>query len=748
MDATQKQIETVEKDYGKDSAAIVKRWVAEIELYEEEYKDYHQRCSDLLERYRDERKTEGTKKLPRLNLLWSNNNVIEPSTYSQRPKLEASRRFHDRDPIGRLSCEIIERAVSLSLDDDRYDFDGVIMRARQDFVLLGRGVLWERYEPVIVSGQVTDDKTGQASESEEQQPQAERVAYEHTCTEHLHYEDFGHTSGARAWEEVSMVYRRAYMSRDELVKRFNKKNRAGTKLLGADVPLDYTPKRISAKKDTGEKYSHFKKGTIYEIHDRSSGKVYWISREYPNEPLDVMDAPMELRGFFPCPKPAYGTLTNDSLIPIPDYAQIQDLCSELDLLTARIKLITDAIKVKGGYEKSLGDLTKLLSADDNKLVPIDLTKFLSVAGTPDLHKLILFMPIEQLVAVLQVLYDARERTKALIYEISGNSDLMRGATDPRETATAQQGKMTFVSKRLKSKQDEFARFARDLFRIKAEIICEKFRPETIAQMVGFDPQKSEQDLSIPQIPMPMPPQPPPMPGQPPMPPPEPQMMPPEMVFGQALQLMRDDTMRAYRIDIETDSTVALDEQQEKADATELVVNIGQYFQNAMPIVQVMPSFGPVAKELLMFIIRRYKAGRGMEESIERALDESIQAAAAAQEAQGQQPDPAMAKVQQDGQMQQQKMQQDAQEKAAASQMQTMAEQGKMLLEQEKLKATREQMVQDAAFKAEELALKRAIAIDELELKRQTNASQAHIAEQKALADIITKGVDPAKLVIT
>lgn len=661
-------VETLD-EHGSDEQGIAQRWRAEIELYEEEFETYFKRCDAILERYKDERSTASTKKLPRFNVLWSNSNVIGPSIYAQRAKLECSRRFHDKDPIARSACEVLERSINGALDDDRYDYDGVMLRARQDFELLARGVIWERYEPVLVSGQITDDQTG--NEGEAEQPQ-ERLVYEHVCTEHLHYRDFGHTSGARAWEEVSAVWRKAYLSRAELTERFGDK--------GRKVPLNHCPSAIKDRADRDAlHFSHLRKAVVYEVWDRATKKVYWINKD-TDIPLDVRDDTLGLRGFFPCPKPSYGTLTNDSLVPIPDYVQIQDLCSELDMLTARIKLITDAIKVRGGYEKSSPDLQRMLKGEENALVPMDLRGLL--ASGQRVESMVVWLPIDMMAGVLQVLYDARERTKQMIYEISGNSDIMRGATDARETASAQRIKGQFASLRIQTKRNEFNRFVRDGLRIKAEIVAEKFQPQTIALMIGIDQQSPED----------------------------------QQQFMQALELLRNDTLRAYRVDIETDSTIALDEQAEKEDATELVVNIGQYFQNAMPIVQQMPSFGPVVAEMLLFIVKRYKAGRQFETRLEEALQQAI--GAQQQQAEQQGPDPAAMEVQMKAQAQQ------------------AADQGKMMLEQERLKLKQAELQQSGMLKQAELQLKGELGYADLQQKATRDQAELDIARTKATAEIL------------
>ncbi|MCQ4187755.1 hypothetical protein FK515_29740, partial [Klebsiella pneumoniae] len=74
---------------------------------------------------------------------------------------------------------------------------------------------------------------------------------------------------------------------------------------------------------------------------------------------------------------------------------------------------------------------------------------------------------------------ARDQCKQTIYEITGISDIVRGASDAGETATAQQIKSRFASIRLQKMQAEVARFAADLIRIKAEIMCELYQPQTL-----------------------------------------------------------------------------------------------------------------------------------------------------------------------------------------------------------------------------------------------------------------------------
>ena len=76
--------------------------------------------------------------------------------------------------------------------------------------------------------------------------------------------------------------------------------------------------------------------------------MIWVSEGCENI-LDEDDPHLELREFFPCPKPAYGTVQRGSLVPVPDVLQYRDQLEELNLLTGRIHALSDALEAKGFY---------------------------------------------------------------------------------------------------------------------------------------------------------------------------------------------------------------------------------------------------------------------------------------------------------------------------------------------------------------------------------------------------------------
>lgn len=171
------------------------------------------------------------------------------------------------------------------------------------------------------------------------------------------------------------------------------------------------------------------------------------------------------------------------------------------------------------------------------------------------------------------------------------------------------------------------------------------------------------------------------------PPPQGNAAPP-VTIDAVVKLLRNDRMRGFRIDIETDSLVESDQQMERAAATELINSIGTFFKEFGPIVQQMPPLAPLASGLLQFGVRRYKVGAELEELIEKTMGQVHEHLAnppppmpnPVEQAKTEQ---AQIKAQAEGQksqMQMQISQIETQAKAQQTAMETQAEQQRMAME--------------------------------------------------------------------
>lgn len=618
MSETAEKIESpseLDKDEGK---ALHKQWATEIKLFEEKRKSFNERCKKIVKRYKDERESNSSAK--KFNILWANVETLKPTIYASIPKADVKRRFKDQDPVGRVASTLIERAVDYFMDCED-QFNETMEACRDDYVLVGLGVNWQRYVPhfnqvtpdpvsvtplqvdnkqesggfVDIDGNFFEEADGDDMGGFMATPEPyDAIEYEEVADDYIHWRDFGHNVGARVWNEVYAVWRIVYMTREELHNRFD--STVGAEVVKT-IPLDRKPEEGASNENGKEEL--FAKATVYEIWDKSTKRAIWLNLLADTGPLDVKEDPLGLKNFFPCPKPLFATLDHESLTPVPDYALYQDQAEEIDTLTGRISHLTDALRVRGLYAGEVDEIKRLFQdANEAELIPVENWAMFAEKG--GLDKAISWVPLKDIAETLIRLYDARERAKADLYEITGISDIIRGQSDPDETARAQTIKAQWGSVRVRSRQKEFARFARDTIRIKAEIIAEHFAPETIATIANVEgfPEEDQQYI------------------QP------------------ALDLIKNDPIRNFRVEIETDSTIAADEQADKESRIEFMTAVTQFVEKWGPILLQAPQLAPMAGEFLKFAIRGFKTGEALEAIVEQTMDNLIN-----QQAQPQGPSP-------------------------------------------------------------------------------------------------------------
>jgi hypothetical protein len=310
------------------------------------------------------------------------------------------------------------------------------------------------------------------------------------------------------------------------------------------------------------------------------------------------------------------------------------------------------------------------------------------------------MDTSQIIVTLRELYAAREQVKQSIYEIMGISDILRGSSKAQETLGAQQLKANFGSLRLRSAQGDVARFATDVFRLKAQIICKFYPPELIVEMSGV---MNTQDGQNPQL------------------------------LQAAIQMLSNSTIRDFHIQVEADSLAQIDEQAEKQAAAEAVETIGSFLQSSLPIMQGVPELLPMMSEMLLFLVRRFRAGRGMEGAIEQAM--KALSDKAAQAAQQPQQNPEMMKLQADQQAEQMRMQAQAQTEQMKMQADAQMTQVKAQLDMQMQQAKVQAEMQLQQMKAEFEAAKQN---NEMQIKAREMAGKEEYERWKAELDAATK----------
>jgi hypothetical protein len=662
-------------------------WLELIRESERAFEEWNEACDNIdkmyanLERLRAQRDSQ-------FQMFWSNVQVLGPVIYARPPIPVVVPKFKDRRPIPQAASEMAERCANVAFDLSY--IHSALKLVRDGVSLHGRGVLWCRHEL-----------------GKNRRP-------EKVCIEHKDRRDFLH-SICRNWAEVEWVAAASYLTRREAKKRFAKYSK------DAWDKLDYKVQRD--ERDVGGMDDR-ERAKIWEMWHRTAGKVVWVA-EGSEVLLDSAEPHLDLDGYFPCPQPAYATVQPGSLIPVPDVEFYRDQMEELNSLTGRIHALADAIEVKGFYPSGSNEIADAiekamkLKSPSRILVPI--SNWAAFGGSKEI---IVWLPIEEIANTVLSLVGIRKQVIDDIYQIVGLSDIMRGSTDPDETLGAQKMKMQSGAVRIRDKQGEMARIARDCVQITIEIITEKFEDETIIAMSQQQlPRKADIMMQVQQItqavqqqlmqmsmqqppmqpPMQLPMQPPMQqqprqPQQPPMqPPPNPQTQQ-QQVIQQAqaeikkltdqatvedvLAFLRDNRARSFTLDIETDSTIMIDEQQEKEQRGEFVAVLAGLIQQVGGMIMQMPLTAKFGGDILKFAIAPYRAGRALDSSIDEMVDQLNQMAASGQMPQGAQQqtgeDPQIKM-----QIEQMKLQHAAQENDKDRQLQIAEITAKMRTEQEK-----------------------------------------------------------------
>jgi len=427
----------------------IKNWFAKISKAEQHYHDYHETIKKIRQYYR------GDVKNDKQNIFWSSVETLKPFLYFKQPKPYIERKDKSSDKIQNYACMILERALDWDLE--QFDFDSAIKYARNDFLLTGCGLVIERYHPRF--GTVYN----------QQQELLEIKIDEQVNTEYVDPLNFiADSEKVGIWENCSWFAIKQYMSFAEAINAF-----------GDDIALGYLPDTTDNSKTI----------EVFELWDKTSRRVLYLSRQFPHRFLKVIDDGLSLDNFYPLPKPIFATTTNDSIIPIPDYMQIKPLLDELDGVTARMEKTMKAIKVSGCYDNAFPELASILNKEVTLVSVSDFDRLKSAGG---IKNIVDFMPIEQYVNALQALAVRRKDIIDAIYEITGVSDIMRGTSQVGDTATAVTQKTNFGTLRNQDRQNDMQRFINDIFKIKAEIICEQFSSEKLLSFLPTS-ERNNQD---------------------------------------------------------------------------------------------------------------------------------------------------------------------------------------------------------------------------------------------------------------
>ena len=529
----------------------------------------------------------------KLNLFHSNTATLQAMLYGNLPKIDVARRHADaNDDVARVATTTMTRLLNLDVENNGAEIDSVLKATLQDRLLSGLGCARVRYEV-----ETTKDAEGN-----------EQVTSEKAPIDYYHWGDVA-WGWARSWAEVPWVAFRSYMTRDEIEARFGSHAADNIQLKQQKA---MTSDDSSRDTDTD---GAWKKGEIWEIWDKKAKKVCWVSIGY-HKVLDTKEDPLKLSGFFPCPPFLLANQTTTLYLPTPDYKLAEDLYNEIDKLQERISTITEAVKVVGVYDSSSAEIQQMMNhGTDNKLIPV---QNWAVFGEKNgLRGQIDWLPIGDVVNALDKLRELRSEAIGLLQQVTGMSDIMRGELGSAYEGVGQsQMKAKFGSIRVQALQEQFARFATDLFQLKAEIVAKHFDPETIARQsnmqYSFDKDK----------------------------------------LPEAVDLIKRPNEARLRVEIRPESVAMVDYASLKSERTEFLTALATYMQSAGPLIEADPQAKPFLLQMLQWGLSGFKGASEIEGVLDRAIEAAMQAGQEGQE----KPDPAQIAAQMAMQQEQMKQQ--------------------------------------------------------------------------------------------
>lgn len=488
----------------------------------------------------------------------------------------------------------IERALKYALDTGPYSQHW--NRAVTEFLVAALGVDVLYLDTKTTQVQVTspedgaalfemDEETGEKILGKDGQPipvMREIIVSQRVCPEYIPASCFAWEPG-KDWEDTNWVAITRYMSGSKIKAEF-----------GVDVADSKTSDSIASDATQGKlrAQAYTQQYPVKQIFDRKKRREIWLCADLPA--LWRVDGDrLQLEDFYPFAEPMFLDLLSGETIPQPEFSRIESLCDEINRLTARIKDITGEIKARGYYDASwVDELGKLVQSQDNAFVPI--ASLMARLKETGMAGPVLWEVNDDRVKTVVALSQQREQAKAELYEITGISDIVRGASDASETASAQQLKGQWANVRLSEKQKAVQAHYRATFRLMAEIIAEHFDPAQLSAQTGvtLDPQQ--------------------------------------------IETLRNDLARCYAIDVETDSTIAQDEAQEKSDRTEAYTAITGAMSQLLPLEQqgVVPA--DMVNGLIRFLAGAFPRARELEELVQGLPDGKAQLQRLTQQAQQQQ----------------------------------------------------------------------------------------------------------------
>ncbi len=546
-------------------------------------------------------RTANTVKL--FNIYNSSVKTLAPAYYSKTPIPVSKTRFGLGDADARTAARLQENTAIYSLEITPFDevmYDATLEHINSDFAVtrvMLEGERAKRQVPLmptpdgqyaLQSGQpytgegIAQDEAGNAYGEEEYW---ENLKCYPVC---VPMGDVMWTPEAKSFNDFEEMYYRFCYPEEQAYKEFPEVDK--DKLRGAmkTYSRSGTKEEHKDNKHKGEGKELFLHG--WEIWHKASKQVRFINPNIKDEFLKTSPDTYGLRNFYPSPSPIVGTKQHKSMFGRPGYVYVADLCDQMHELAQRIHRLSNSLRRRFAVDASLKTKLSDLIENANESEYMFIEGLMQLVEKGGLSNAIQALPVGDLSQALQELANLHQMYKQEFYEIYGVPDVIRGASDPIETAKAQEIKSFSATNRFRFQMNQIARLARDTLELLVDLKFGAYSQDQIAKICGVK-YWDQAD---------------------------------QMRFPQAYMLCMSDEERFIRLDLETDSTSYINEQinQQNMNVAIQTVTGGLQALNGMPPLQQAVGFKTIQAAL-----SGLRMGKDFQDDIDGLMKQMLEQAA-------------------------------------------------------------------------------------------------------------------------
>lgn len=344
---------------------------------------------------------------------------------------------------------------------------------------------------------------------------------------------------------------------------------------------------------------------VYEYHDSVLKEVRWFAENsedffQPKEMPKGEDGESDysdlynLSCFFPCTEPLIINQSTRAFWPTPEYFQVQDILDDISSIVTRMVQLTKAIRIRFLFDGSVKDLQPLIAenwagGEGTGMGVRDLQSTL-MAGKGSLSNLVAYFPIDELMQGLQNMYTAFDQRLNMFYNVTGFSDLIRGQTsDSDKTYGERQLEGKFALNRMEPFQRKIQEWIKNNYQLGMEFALKMFSPDTLDEYIT--PQTLDRED--------------------------------QERYQEALDLLKNNRRRRFRVDFETDSTISINQEWKKTQAIETANAITKMMESTAQTAKEMPELANAELRIMKHTVAELTDGKLFMDEIADAIQTTI-----------------------------------------------------------------------------------------------------------------------------